>query len=676
MKKYYALSILLILISFFLSVNQTPAQSLRKVMIEEGTNASCPPCAAQNPLFEPWIERNIDRVIPVMYHASWPGPNDPMYLYNTGLSQTRINYYGIQNIGVPCGVMAGQFVTPTGTNYKGSVGDTAAWTAGLAKQIMYTPITITITLNDTNGTGSVKVLVTSTADVTTKKLRIVICEQHHHYDAAGSNGEKEFYYIAKRMVPDNNGVDIALAAYETKSYEYSYSIDPQFADGIYAVAYIQDDATKFILQAEATNSNTPQPDYIVCANQFDLRFTGVKDSSFSENVIIKNNTDSAAIFTLSMIKSSQTPEDWTTNILNDKSVITVAAHSIDSACLKFVIGTTCGIGEANLNVQLQSKSLTFATSKILGISEDIKHFHVLGGETQYSVQPIIDKKQGSGKYIDISLDNFSYVYPKLTNLKTYVWDGGATTAPTADDANLMKDAINNDIGVLICGGAITSSLVTNGVIDYFNASFIAYCREGYGSSPWPVALAGRWNDPISFDFGNNVAGHLIQYLLPLYKINDPSTTFPVMNFKKSNDSIFALRVQRTNSRAVLLGINPFVILDATIRENLIDRSIQYIEGTLNDVNDENINTSGITTSPNPVTDRVNLSFNVSAATGQNVRISIINELGETVKSLSEDYYQQGSNNIELDLSYLNEGMYYILFNSGTSHSFIPIVKIK
>lgn len=45
------------------------AQTPRKYIVEEGTNASCGPCASQNPRFKIWLESRKDVVIPVIYHA-------------------------------------------------------------------------------------------------------------------------------------------------------------------------------------------------------------------------------------------------------------------------------------------------------------------------------------------------------------------------------------------------------------------------------------------------------------------------------------------------------------------------------------------------------------------------------------------------------------------------------
>lgn len=58
-----------------------PAYSQLKnmILLEEATNASCGPCASQNPILEQFLHDDSDAVIGVSYHAWWPGATDPMY---------------------------------------------------------------------------------------------------------------------------------------------------------------------------------------------------------------------------------------------------------------------------------------------------------------------------------------------------------------------------------------------------------------------------------------------------------------------------------------------------------------------------------------------------------------------------------------------------------------------
>ena len=92
--------IFLLFVSVILS-----AQVPKKVLMEYATNASCGPCAYYNPGNYDHLKSNYTNTVAVWYHAWWPGPNDPMFIYNEDEQRTRIEYYGIN--GVPNYILNG-----------------------------------------------------------------------------------------------------------------------------------------------------------------------------------------------------------------------------------------------------------------------------------------------------------------------------------------------------------------------------------------------------------------------------------------------------------------------------------------------------------------------------------------------------------------------------------------
>lgn len=675
MKHFFRFFFLFLIICSLTAYSQT----IRKVLLEEGTNASCGPCASQNPKYLAWIDKNKSRVIPIMYHAWWPGKTDPMYLYDSNMNKARINYYGIASIGVPAGVMAGQFVTPTGNNYKGSVGDTAAWTLGLAKQEFYSPLQIDVKIKHTNGTGKVNVDVFSSANLKNKMLRVVVCESHHHYDNAGSNGEKEFYFVARQMLPDFNGTPITLEAGESKSYEFSFSVDTTFADttykdSLYAVAFIQDDLTKEVYQANWTVKieDPKTPDYALFLNQYDLTFIGNEGTSEKLEAFAVNNTDDEVTFMINAFKSSQTPKDWEAKVIDDKYLIKVGSKSSEKVQVQLTIGPTTAVGEVSVTAQLQGLPTNFETKKLTGISENIERFHILGGEPEHSLFSTVTKTRGENVFFNISSLTFNLAYDKFTSLKTLVWCGSTNGEVTTLDGEILKRAMDDGIGVLISGGRITSGLSSAGMLTKLGVGFIAYCREGYGTSPWPVTLRGVPNEVISYFFPDSIAGNLINWLLPLFRINNKTTTFPVMTFRKSLDSIFAFKTQLPNARVVVLGINPYVILNSEIRDSLISRSIQWIEGTISGVEEEPQLSLDMKVVPNPFLSSAELSMtleNKSQAT-----IYIANALGQKLFNIYNGTLDAGTKTFSLDLQSIPNQMLFVVVNIDGKIKSIPIVK--
>jgi hypothetical protein len=249
MKKFtFVLTVTLFLFASLFAFADSP----RKVLIEEATNTSCGPCAAQNPTFQLYINNNFKDVIPLVYHAWWPGNNDPMYLENTVMNEARIRYYGIENIGVPNVRVNGKIAPKSSGWYDGAAGDTVAINTEVNKyRGTNSPVTMTVA-ETRNGTQcSVSVTINTTQSLVGKKLRVAVVEYYISYpNPPGTNGEKEFFWVARQMLPDHNGTTLDLNAGSNKTYNFSYTIKSTWkAQQIYIVAFIQDDNTKEVLQA-------------------------------------------------------------------------------------------------------------------------------------------------------------------------------------------------------------------------------------------------------------------------------------------------------------------------------------------------------------------------------------------------------------------------------------------
>ena len=74
------------------------AQNERILLFECFTNASCGPCASQNPALDALIDANADRIAAIKYHMNWPGANDPMYLHNPTDNNARRGVYNINSV--------------------------------------------------------------------------------------------------------------------------------------------------------------------------------------------------------------------------------------------------------------------------------------------------------------------------------------------------------------------------------------------------------------------------------------------------------------------------------------------------------------------------------------------------------------------------------------------------
>ena len=232
-------SVILVLF-IFTSLN---AQT-RKVLFEEGTNASCGPCASSNPILIAWLLNHPVQAISVMYHASYPG-FDPMYQLNPTQSTERINYNNI--VAVPT------------CNVDGIIYDIWPFTVAAFDNAFNTRMAVTpplsITVVDQRIAGdSVKSQITlvlnSNLPAGTFKLRVFAVEKLIVYATPpGSNGEMVFHTVFRRAYPNTTGVNCPTTA-GTYNYTYTYKRETAWADtSITTVAFVQNDVNKEVLNA-------------------------------------------------------------------------------------------------------------------------------------------------------------------------------------------------------------------------------------------------------------------------------------------------------------------------------------------------------------------------------------------------------------------------------------------
>jgi len=361
---------------FFISIFSF-ANSPRKVLIEEATNTSCGPCAAQNPIFKQFIKNNFNDVIPLVYHAWWPGNNDPMYLENTAMNDARIRYYGIQNIGVPNVRVNGQIAPKTGNWYDGAAGDTVAIKTEVDKyRGTNSPITLTVAETRSGTQCSVSVTINTTQSLVGKKLRVAVVEYYIKYPSPpGTNGETEFFWVARQMLPDHNGTTLDLNAGSNKTYNFSYTMKSTWkAQQIYIVAFIQDDNTKEVLQAAQNlkvakvQVSGPNPFLTIPRNgtvEYTFNVTNPSSELLRVNIALNNN-------------SSYIPANWRANLSTNQ--LTIQPNQSQSVTVNLRSGNKAEFGIVAIdfipNVQTPYEQ---STGYFYALTDDTKYaFYALG----------------------------------------------------------------------------------------------------------------------------------------------------------------------------------------------------------------------------------------------------------------------------------------------------------
>jgi hypothetical protein len=305
------------------------SQSQRLVLLEEFTQASCSPCASANPGIYALLNANPDKITSVWYHTSWPG-YDPMNLHNPTEVAARVGYYGVSY--VPWSVLDGNY-------YSGSA---TGWNIGTvnARYAVPSPFSMSLQhqLNATNDTIFVTMVAEATTDVSGNMTahNVVIEKNIHFNNPPGSNGEKDFKNVMKKMLPDKDGTTLP-ATMTTGDYfivQESWKLANVYdITQLASVAFVQNKATKEVHQS--VNSSTSP---VTLPYDNDLQVMNVSEFSstncsgkISPKVLIRNNGNNGVTSFSLKYRVNSDPEalfTWTGSMASlQKATITLPEYT-------------------------------------------------------------------------------------------------------------------------------------------------------------------------------------------------------------------------------------------------------------------------------------------------------------------------------------------------------------
>lgn len=241
MKKLYTLALAMVTASLAFG------QSQRLTLLEEFTQASCPPCAALNPALNATLAANTSKVVSIKYQTNWPGV-DPMNAQTQTWVGPRVSYYGVT--GVPNICFDGnvlQKASPT-TLTQSVIDSRYATTSPFTLNVShvynatYDSITITVEMIATQAASGTLVLQTAIVEE-----EVLFCTP------PGSNGERDFYGVMRRMIPDALGTSLANSWTQGTSQTLTFTVAvPSYIydkNQLAVVAFIQNNTNKEVLQS-------------------------------------------------------------------------------------------------------------------------------------------------------------------------------------------------------------------------------------------------------------------------------------------------------------------------------------------------------------------------------------------------------------------------------------------
>ena len=409
--------------------------------------------------------------------------------------------------------------------------------------------------------------------------------------------------VVRRMLGGAWGVagDLpeAVQAGEFYTYEFESEIDEAWKiDDVYFIGMVQADAED---NKEIINSAVAIEDGSLLNRIIDSNAPAVKAvppvSDFNNVYTLENPTDEDQTYTVTVSTTGRTPSDWsgqfkcgdielTTADINDTTgEIVVPANSAAEFLLTLKIGSSLGLGDAKVVLELKGVPTIKRSRMISGITTEIEKLLIeTGGD--YSMRPYIDNTDHND-IVTLSTDDYLTFANAMTNVKLVIWNKGPSDGLTPGEIDIIKNS--EGVNHFICGDGVIGSLVYPDNLSYFGLEWIGWNLEAQGSTG-SVWVSGQQGDIITGGLGGNIEGQLIQYYINMVRITDLENVFPIMHFQNSgsrrhnnanhavtaHEAIFGVRSTRNDCKTVLLGMCPYTIVDENVRQTLVSNILSWL----------------------------------------------------------------------------------------------------
>jgi len=381
------------------------SQSTRMVLAEECTSSTCGPCAGQNPAFDALLQANPGVITSIKYHVWWPAPgNDPMYLANTTENSARTNYYNINS--VPHVQLDGNYFNGQPSQVtQAKINAAAAVPASFDIQVQQI-------LSANEDSIYVNVIVEATEAVSGNMVaQVAVIEKHIHFSTPpGTNGEKDFYNVMKKMLPSSSGTVLppSMAAGDYVILQYSWALENVYDNNELAVvAFVQNNGNKAIYQAATSTTEPLSPVY---AN--DMQVTNITNvlatncSELTSPVVTIRNNGSNPLTSLQLEYSVNGIDTKTYNWTGNLAFLESANIQLDE--FSFIVEPENQVIASGINPNGDPDDYmsndTYAADFVQGppLSGDVNLFMLLDGQPQETTWELLnsagDVIQSGGPY--------------------------------------------------------------------------------------------------------------------------------------------------------------------------------------------------------------------------------------------------------------------------------------
>lgn len=671
------------------------SQARKYVMIEHFTQASCGPCAQQNPFLQAILDVNRGSIHHIAYHTVWPGV-DPMNAYNKPQVADRVTYYGVS--GVPdCFMLGNQYHGGPASFTQNMINDAAT-------DISPIRVLVRETSNGVARTVKVHVVTLGNVPAANYKIRVAVCEQWIHYTTPpGSNGEKDFPDVFRKMLPNSTGDVFTPAAIgDTASFTYTYNLDIATWDTteIFSTAFIQNETTKEILNSGS--SFDPGWELAPMGNAFIAGLPG-DTKTFDYTLFNFKNTDDN--FSIKVLSGQ--PTDWSTQFeidgitYMDSVNILIPANSSKILHMNVTLGDKAGLG--NYTISMKSLSTTDYDAQALNayiISQvhelvvnndggwgdglgtfapsDFQNIYVnalaYAGNTDYvAITRIGALEKG---YLNNALStvwnyyfNISWTFPALT-------DQSVACLQSELDAGKNLFISGQDVGWDVFTDPSSGGHATPATQDFYHNYMNAnWLNDGVASdnqliaNPTDSVFGGVSNSALTTVYGSS-------YFFPdEIQLKSPSLGKEIFYYNASHSKLSGVRATNGTWKVVYLAPAPEMIGDTMVRREIIKLAHDWFGSSTTGISENTEKSEYLGQNvPNPCNLSTVIQFDLGSS--QQVSLDLYDVNGRSVQHLLKGIVQPGFHVVNVNTTSLNAGVYYYTLQTAAGKQTKKMIVVK
>ena len=664
-----------IIVGFVSSLNAYNKLSL----VERFTNASCGPCAQlnvwYNPLTQGWV--NSGTISHLVYNVWWPGPGDPMYLLNLNDNTTRTNYYGCNY--VPWFDVNGTHINET----QGAL--TSAVTNGNAQ---FSPFKIVVSqgvISNNIIEVGVKIL-RDPNDVTTfgsVKLRVALTEKTVSYATPpGSNGEKDFYSICRKMLPNAVGTAFTIPAPGDSvmiSLQYVPTVEFLQAvniDSLRVVAFIQDDNDRTVYQSTMFDLNQ---NYMATISTQDEYYFGSSSGAANYTAYIKNIGQFPDTYNINL--DFEGPTGWSQTFttvngtFNQGETDAVTINPGDSTEVQVAVNANSVNGYGHTTVHFISNQGSFGNAEFRFTTFGLDVL-VVADDDGANYETYIENELQS-MTADYGIIPGQYLIQNASSINTFnvlIWNTGVTEpALSTDEIDLLKTFLDNG-GSLYLSGVDIAYQLADPTSPYYSTEsmnfFTNYLHSDYVLREHSATIAlGIDGDPITDGLANtnltggtgaNTINHSVGHYVNQINANGMYSANIFSLWLKPDDHPGIRAFHGVSGKVVFTTFGFETIALAERRELFAQRLVDWLETP---VSVEENQSGQIPESfelyqnyPNPFNPSTIIKYQVSNT--EYVSVKIYDIIGKEVTVLVNEVKEPGTYEISFDAKNLASGIYF------------------